>query len=97
MSVREGTAGDGPRVDHHELARRRQQGRDEHQQKHRVDAVATDEGGDRGDLQPGTRLYFFFFGFGFGLGGGGGGTRRTVKVVSNATDPISLVAVTSAT
>src|SRR3954467_10851408 len=43
----------------------------------------------------GTRLYFFF-GLGLGFGGGGGGTTRTVRGVSSATEPISLVAVTSA-
>ena len=47
----------------------------------------------------GSRDYFFLCasGLGFGFGGGGGGTRRTVKVASSATEPILLVAVTSAT
>ena len=50
------------RVDHHELARGREDGVDEHQDEDGVDAVVADEGSDRGDDQAGATLLLLLSG-----------------------------------
>jgi len=51
-----GARGERARVDHHQLARSREDGVDRHQQEHRIDAVVADErrnrAGDRREHAP---------------------------------------------
>src|SRR5262249_4883070 len=86
VSRDERARGDGPCVDHHELAPGGHQGGSEHQQKDGIDAVVADEGGERGEQH--HRVYFW-------SETEKRGTRRTVNVAPSVTEPSSFVAVSS--